>query len=525
MPTEAHPHRFLFVLVTLLCALGLAPAAAAKDRASDADQATEPGVEERWYLVELAGSPAGWMWGRRDTDDAGTITTDTEMLLRVRRGAITLEVGVETQSVETAAGDPISMTSTQDFGGSSTTSVYEFQGDTVRVTTTQGGQVINREVPRPEGEWLMPAAAERAARAAAAGGEDRFTVTTLDPAAGLSPITTLRAEPTPAKIEITDADGASTVEGTRWTVTSTALPGIKSTETLDAEGEMLASSTNLGGFDLVMTLSDRATALGESNSAEAPEMMVSTFVRATGIADGKIDRPRMLKHATYRVSVADGDLPPLPTAAGQTVEVIGDRAARVSVSARTQAASKPQVATDADRGSSSMINLDDPELRRMHLRATAGLTEDASLLARAEAIRRFVHRVIARKDLGVGFGSASETARSRRGDCTEHAVLLAALLRLDGTPARIASGLIYADAFAGAREIFGYHMWTRALVEIDGVPTWIDLDATLRGTRFDAAHIALDESPLADDGLTTTYARIATALGRLAIEVESLDHD
>ena len=41
------------------------------------------------------------------------------------------------------------------------------------------------------------------------------------------------------------------------------------------------------------------------------------------------------------------------------------------------------------------------------------------------------------------------------------------MLRADGIPARVASGLVYADGFLGSRDIFGWHMWTQAL--IDGV--------------------------------------------------------
>ena len=39
--------------------------------------------------------------------------------------------------------------------------------------------------------------------------------------------------------------------------------------------------------------------------------------------------------------------------------------------------------------------------------------------------------------------TAAEVARSREGDCTEHAVLLAALARARGIPARVAMGLVY----------------------------------------------------------------------------------
>src|SRR5690606_5201760 len=95
----------------------------------------------------------------------------------------------------------------------------------------------------------------------------------------------------------------------------------------------------------------------------------------------------------------------------------------------------------------------------------------------AEKLRRFVHSYISNKSLDVGLASASEVCRTREGDCTEHATLLAAALRFAGIPSRVVSGLIYAEEFAGRSRIFGYHMWTQALLPDDaGAMRWVDLD-------------------------------------------------
>ncbi len=133
---------------------------------------------------------------------------------------------------------------------------------------------------------------------------------------------------------------------------------------------------------------------------------------------------------------------------------------------------------------------------------------------RAEAMRQAVHDRISHKALDTAFASASETARTRGGDCTEHGVLLCAMLRADGIPARVASGLIYADSFAGHREIFGWHMWTQAL--IDG--KWVDFDATLP-VRFDAVHVLTSTSSLADTAGSAELSSVLLLMGNLQIEV------
>ena len=132
---------------------------------------------------------------------------------------------------------------------------------------------------------------------------------------------------------------------------------------------------------------------------------------------------------------------------------------------------------------------------------------------KAEAMRAFVFEYVSDASLDVPFATASETARTRAGDCSEHAVLLAALLRAADIPARVASGLVYVDQFAGAEGIFGWHMWTQAIV--DG--KWIDLDATLP-VRHHAGHIITNVSNLAG-GMGSDQGSMLALIGNLEIEI------
>ena len=69
--------------------------------------------------------------------------------------------------------------------------------------------------------------------------------------------------------------------------------------------------------------------------------------------------------------------------------------------------------------------------------------------------------------------SALETFRTRQGDCTEHATLLCAALRIAGTPARVEVGLVYAADYGG----WVGHAWNQAYV--DG--RWVHLDSAYPG--------------------------------------------
>merc|ERR1712216_24526 len=63
----------------------------------------------------------------------------------------------------------------------------------------------------------------------------------------------------------------------------------------------------------------------------------------------------------------------------------------------------------------------------------------------AYQLRETVSSHIKDKHLSTAYASASETARTGSGDCTEHAVLLAALLRARMIPSRVCHGLVYVE--------------------------------------------------------------------------------
>jgi transglutaminase-like putative cysteine protease len=72
-------------------------------------------------------------------------------------------------------------------------------------------------------------------------------------------------------------------------------------------------------------------------------------------------------------------------------------------------------------------------------------------------MNRHVYETIRKRNTST-FSSALETLRSGFGDCGEHAVLLGALLRAAGIPARIVYGLVYSEAHHG----YYYHAWVLA---------------------------------------------------------------
>jgi transglutaminase-like putative cysteine protease len=118
---------------------------------------------------------------------------------------------------------------------------------------------------------------------------------------------------------------------------------------------------------------------------------------------------------------------------------------------------------------------------------------------------------VVQKDFTQAFATAAEVARSREGDCTEHAVYLAALARARGIPARVAVGLVYITS----AQAFGYHMWTE--VWIDG--RWIPVDATLGQGGIGAGHLKLADSNLAGATAYGSFLPVVQVIGRIQVAV------
>jgi hypothetical protein len=124
----------------------------------------------------------------------------------------------------------------------------------------------------------------------------------------------------------------------------------------------------------------------------------------------------------------------------------------------------------------------------------------------ARALARWVNGHITGKNFGQGFASALEVLETRAGDCTEHSVLLTALLRAAGIPARPAVGLAYSGGqFVG-------HMWVEAHVD-----HWRTLDALDLNTNPVRIRVSAAENDRAID--EKDLVRAYSVVGGLRVKV------
>lgn len=481
-----------------------APQAAASSKAT-----------ERWYVLLMQGQRAGWLKSVR-SETPEQITSTSDVMLELKRDALKIRISMQTEFVETQDGKPISQQSTQKLGAMATTRRVRFLPDgSMEVTNLQptpGGQPIKSTETRPAADkpWLTPAAAERFVAAELAKGAEKIVVTMMDPSLGEAPVTVTRTV-----LERTTAEAfGRTVPAVKWKSVIDSMASAEAIEYVGDDGETIRSEASVGGIALTQILADKDLALSKLN---APELLASMLVPVPQ----PIASPRETKLGSYIVT-AKGELPELPSVAGQTFTRKGPDAGGITVragdDAREAVAPDKLAAVSAEYlKASPMLDTRDPEI--IKLASTIDLSKDSPAAA-AERLRRFVHGFITAKDMSVGFATASEVCRTRNGDCTEHGVLLATLLRAKGIPARVTSGLIYVDEFGGQKNVFGYHMWTQALIE----GHWVNLDATLPdATPYDATHITLSTSSLNEGQVQNFLIANAPLIGRLKIEVVKVE--
>ncbi len=465
-----------------------------------------------WYVLQLDGQNAGWMRTATYTLDEQRHSFD-ETHLAIRRGATEMLVMMSSDFTETLDGQPVHVTQTMSIGAMPTTTTMVFTEQGRTLTTRQGDNESVQELGPIEVDWMVPSAMEAYITQQQAAGAREITVRTLDLSTSPDPteiyMQRLREEPAEVFGRVAPA--------TLWQSRSDAAPGVNTLQHLSPDGQLLRSVTPLGGLTFTALAADRELALAD---IDAPELMARTFITP----DQTIDNPRQSRRAMYRLIFdADADLQAVdfPRAGFQRVVWGDDRTAIVVVDMDDPVNPGEDLPTDEHLAASLVLNHEDPAIRALAEQALPN-PDGRSQIEQAEAMHRFVYEFIEEKDFSVGFATASEVALTGQGDCTEHGVLLAALLRTQGIPSRTVTGLIYADVLLGQRAVFGYHMWTQAWIDDDDFGgRWVDLDAVLPpAMAFDATHIALMVSPLADNQVNNDMVALLPFFDAVQIEVQ-----
>ena len=497
-----HDSRFAkFAVACFLALLTLAWA----EKASAADDE----ANESWQVIHLSGQRIGYgrvvireMKRGRDT----IYTTDTEEHLSIRRFGQQLKIQVKTHTEETEDGQLLSYSFEMKNPPAQTTkSTGRVEGRNLIIESTVGGRVQTKKIPW-DSEVKSPAWQDRSLRDSLLKPGESRTFKTFMPEFSKVVTVKMTAEDMRA-VKLHDGTEKSLL---KVNISQSILPGIAMRVYLDEEGEALRTEAGLLG--MVTYNVPREVALQKIAGKEL-DVATNTLIQISNPPVGLHDR----KTAVYRIQTK-GRNPAdfLPDGATQAVAPVDNETANLTVSSvRPPKNIQPSRNQQKDYlGDTQFLQARDSRVQEHARKATAGSLDPGTIAVRME---QYVYKELKKKNFSTALASAAEVAKSMEGDCTEHACLLAAMLRVQKIPSRVAVGLVYAERLGA----FGGHMWTEAW--LDG--KWVPLDATLGKGGIGPGHIKLADSSLADDGPApvTSFVPLMNMLSNVTIDIVSTE--
>lgn len=496
----------LSALRTLLVASLLAILAGCGTPKAPSAPAASTTSHETWDAVYLQDSHVGYLHVTERTNTEASppvIESEAEMKMSMKRDGQQITIETRRQAIETTDGRLVSFREEQHLGPTPTVSRGEVKDGKLTITTSDGQASQPRQIDLPDTTGGPFAPEHSLSRQPMQPGETR-SVRFFEPLLGALATETLVAgdyeqvELLSEKQELLRIESSLKVEG--------QPTPIRSLRWTDRQGETL--KTEVLGMRQVAYRTTEEQALG--GAEPALDLFRETLVKL----DKPMENPRQTRVARYRVELSDGD-PAKVFAVGptQAVKSLGPHAAEVTVTTldptAPTCAGAGGSATAEEREPSGIVQSDDARIVEMAREAAGSHTNAGEI---AVALEDYVsNKMAARRNYSTALATAADVARSLEGDCTEHAVLLAALARASGIPARVAVGLVYAPNHQG----FAYHMWTEMLLD----DCWVPLDATLGEGRISADHLKLADSALSDRAAFASFLPLAEVLGQLKIEV------
>ncbi|MBN2589796.1 MAG: transglutaminase domain-containing protein [Sedimentisphaerales bacterium] len=465
-----------------------------------ADEDESDGIE--YFALLMDSHKIGYAVEERVVD-GDIVKTSIEMNLTLSRVGVTINVTTKSSSTETKDGKPLGFEIVQDLGLIATKTVGTINEDGKLIVTS--GQNIN-EMDWPEGALMSEGMRLLHCKTGLKEGAS-YKAKMFEP----STLTAFDVEVNVGAKQQVDLLGR-VVELTelKTTATSEAVAELNADEYYDDDLKLQKSVTPVMGMVIEQVACSKEFALGKNDVYEIVDKMFLASPQP-------IDNINSVKSITYHITKTnpEADLQFLSTD-NQKVQKSsnGDIVLTIEKAELPKGITIPYKGSDKDAlealRSSRFVESDEKIIKDLAKKAI-GNTKDASEAARK--IESFVADYIDDKSLSVGYASAAEVAKSKQGDCSEHAVLTAALCRAAGIPAQVATGVVYVSQWQNLSNGFGGHAWTRVYIG----DKWYNIDAAFKSAGFggyDPGHITLAFG----NGDPEGFLNIVNTLGQFKIE-------
>ena len=501
---RADPKRHALLATGIVIVLGLLLAGPVRTQ----DSWTEPpaGAADLWYIVKIAGQPAGYVHEVTKTQTQ-TIRVDSDMRIVLNRLGSRVEIGFISSSEESPDGllrrVSYKMTASNqtirteavikegeievknESGGKTYTSTLKYSGD---LYGSEGIRRMTASTLKDAGDKV--AVQTYVAEASLIGNLNRTVLARETIRIGSRDIAALKVE--------------EVLEG---------MP-IKRTGWLDEQGYLLRQEEP-GPFGVIEIIrSDRSEAIAAALAGgELPAEIYQSSIVRTNI---RLPRARSIDRLKLRLNHRNPELGwPEIQISGQRVIEKSEKVLVLEIQRTPLApgAAFPVKKTEANRQylePNAYIQSDDLQIQ-IRARELAGTEKDA--FRAALAMERWVAENM-KFDLGIAFAPATEIIRDKRGTCVGYATLLASLTRAAGIPSRIVLGYVYALG------MFGGHAWAEVMIGEE----WIPLDAAIVNEgAADATRLALVASSLAEGPGSLSIGAAQQVFGQIGIEVMEFD--
>ena len=424
-------------------------------------------ADTSWYAIAAdSGERIGYAWRQTlDTPEGRQVIDVSQVRLR-DEGDAGKRITERSVTRLDPSGHVRSISDNSQMGLIQSSTEVRIDGDTAEVVRATEGDRRTVRVPLPPGIRFD-------------GGEDLLAGWDMQATPRLEFTNFNIVSMAPERVVITPVNGGAPDAEGRVSVLRTRYDGAELRSVarlqLDRQRRIVTVTQPMFGTHIVTRETDRATAMRPHRPYQ---VMQNAMVRAPyRVPDGSI-----FGHLRYRFSYRDGVQFPLPQTGEQRVRSEGDE-----VVVDICQGCGPGLATDAAsladaRRPTAWLQSDHPRLQAI---AAPVARMQVSDTRKMELLLSRALPLIPRVDFA-GHFSALEALQRRAGDCTESAVLLAALGRAAGIPTKVVSGLAYSRTpILRTANSFMPHSWVVAYV--DG--QWKSFDLAL--ARFDSSHIAL----------------------------------
>jgi hypothetical protein len=459
-------------------------------------------VSDAWYVSTLGGRPLGYAHEVVEVGEDGVILTTTETRLTMRRGPETVSVGATERWTENAAARPMEYAATIRMASEVTVITAVAGGGRLRFAKRIGDDETARAVEAPP-DLLFPEGVARlhAAQGFAEGSAYGYTIFDQE-------FEDLGA----CEVRVVGLDSLELLGEERLlhrlVVVNELYDGVEVLEWRDDDGRLWREETPALGLVRERTTRELAT-----QTREPDDIIATTLVRSNVV----LADPHAVDAALYEIWLDGTDAAPrVVEDARQSIEGETERGVRLRVERTEPARGAAEALGTGTLGMdealaeflepSPVLPSDDPEFVTL---AASIVAEEEDAWAAAVAIERWVRAAVEDKGFGTAFASAREVLEEGAGDCSEHAVLMAALARAAGIPSRIAAGLVY---WQGA---FAYHMW----VEVWTGDGWYALDPTVGKGSVDATHVTFASSPVSGGNVAELSLAVMQLVNRVRVEL------